>query len=237
MIMTSKWLLGFVLATSSMAAHRLPAQDTAIAAPSANWSYQHHSSTLTEGYLRGQAAVVGASGEFNYLSSLAAINQQEAFRRAIENQHSYVKTYIQLKEMRREYWDKYGPKPPSPEARKRINEARLPDRLSDSQFDRNTGKLFWPHILRQSSYDGMRERVEDLFAARTPETSGDGSSNEREIYQVVDAMKQLLKTNIEKVTPQQYVNASSFLTSVAYEAKLSGGVVPPAPPVSNDPAN
>jgi hypothetical protein len=201
-------------------------QDIAVAAPIQNWSYQHHSSTLTEGYLRGQAMAISAAGEFNYFTSLAAVNQQEAFRRALENQQLYLKTYIQMKEMRRDYWEKYGPRPPSPEARKRINESRLPDRLSDSQFDRSTGRLYWPHVLRQSAYDSLRERVNELFAARTVDTSGDGSPNEREIAQVVDAMRKLLKTNIDRVTPQQYVNAATFLASVAFEAKQTSAQVP-----------
>jgi len=52
----------------------------AIAAPIQNWSYIHHSSTATEGALRGQAEVISAAGTYRYMDSLAIVNYQEAYR-------------------------------------------------------------------------------------------------------------------------------------------------------------
>lgn len=203
-----------------LTASPLTAQEPAVAYPSNNWSYIGHSSTATEGYLRGQASVVDAAGQYNYYTSLAAVNRAEAIRRGIENEKLYVKTYLEIKEMRAEFWEKYKPRPANAEIRRMANELAQPDQLSDEQFNRTTGQLYWPHILRQPEYAAMRNRVDELFAARTIENSGDGSSNQREIDSILDGMHRLLVHNADSISVQQFSDANSFIRSTAYEAQI-----------------
>ena len=193
---------------------------TAVTTPINNWSYQRHSSTAAEGFLRGTATVIQAAGQKNYLDSVASVNYQEALRRRIENSNLYVKTYFENKEINRQYREKYASAPPTEERWARITAASLPDRLSESQYDPNTGKLVWPHILRGEEYAAFRKRVDELFASRTPDNSGDGSPSQREIANLIDGMKMLLKSNIDTVSLSQYGNAKMFLVSLDYEAQL-----------------
>ena len=197
------------------------AQSNALAiAPINNWSYFRHSSTATEGYLRGQASVLSALGQTNYANSLAAVNFQEAYRRQLENSRLYVQTYFERRELVRQYHEKYNNAPPTKEQWARVTEAALPDRLTKEQYDPVTGQLVWPHVLRTEEYAALRNRVHELMASRTPENSGDGSPSHKELSQLIDGLKRLLKENIDDVTPQQYAGAKWFLLSLDYEAEL-----------------
>jgi len=196
------------------------AQNQTITTPISNWSYQRHSSTATEGYLRGTAAVVQAVGQSNYLNSIAAVNHQEAHRRQIENSNLYVKTYFANKEINRQYREKYARVPLTKEQWARITAAALPDRLTAEQFDPTTGTLVWPHVLRTNEYKAFRDRIDVLVANRTPENSGDGSPSQRELAELIDGMQLLLKMNVNTLSPSQFGAASWFLKSVDYEAQL-----------------
>lgn len=218
------------LALSSVAlgsfAHIGFAQQNPIAyAPINNWSYQHHASTLEQGYLQGAASVIQSGGQANYANSLAAVNFQEAHRRQLENSRLYVQVFLERREMVRQYLDRYGDHPPTREQLERIAKNSLPDRLTSDEYDPVTGKLVWPHVLRDEAYGVFRKRIDEMMASRTPENSGDGSPWQRSVHQLVDSMKRLLKQNIDTVTAQQYARAKWFLLSLDYESTLAPGHV------------
>lgn len=217
--------------TGATTAH---AQQGVIAPPISNWSYQRHSSTATEGYLRGQASVIQAVGQAVYLDSIAAVNYQEAARRHIENHNLYVKNYLENRELNHQFREKYAAVPPTKEQWARITEASLPDRLTPEQYDPSTGRLVWPHILRGEEYAAFRERIDELIATRTPDNSGNGSPSQRELSALVDGMKLLLKNNIDNVSASQYGAAKWFLLSLDYEAELSMQTPAAVTPVSAD---
>lgn len=212
--------LAFVMTASSYVA----AQQGVAITPINNWSYQRHSSTFEEGYLRGRAAVAQAVGQANYLNSVASVNFQEANRRRIENHNLYVRKYFENKEINRAYREKYAAVPPTKEQWARITAAMLPDRLTEQQYNKSSGTIVWPHILRMEQYTAFRNRIDELVADLTPDNSGDGSPAQRELAELIDAMKMLLKANIKTVTPSQYGAAKSFLVSLDYELKISEDV-------------
>ena len=213
------------------------AQQPAVAiAPINNWNYQDHASTLEQGYLQGVASVFQGVGQANYMNSLAAVNFQEAYRRQLENNRLYVQVYLERREMVRQYLDKYGNHPPTPEQLARVARNALPDRLTADDYDPVNGKLVWPHVLRDEAYAPFRERIDELMASRTPESSGDGSPWQRELHQLIDGMIRLLKQNIDTVTVQQYARAKWFLVSLDYEGTLPPGHKEPEADVAAPPA-
>lgn len=220
-------VIALVAAVSAWASSGYGQQNQVAVAPFYNWSYQHHASTIEEGYLQGAASVLQSAGQANYANSLAAVNYQEAYRRQIENSRLYVQVFLERREMVRQYLDKYGDHPPTREQLERIAKSALPDRLSADEYDPVTGKLVWPHILRDESYTPFRKRIDELMASRTPENSGDGSPWQRELHQLVDTMKRVLKQNIDTVTAQQYARAKWFLLSLDYEGTLEFGQAVP----------
>ncbi len=232
-----KFLMTLTAALAVSAAATVNAQQNqAVAVPMFNWNYQHHASTFEEGYLQGAASVLQAAGQANYANSLAAVNFQEAYRRQIENSRLYVQVYLERREMVRQYLSKYGEHAPSPEFLARVAQNALPDRLTADEYNPETGKLVWPHILRDEAYTPFRKRIDDLMAMRTPENSGDGSPWQRELHQMIDGMKRLLKQNIDTVTSQQYARAKWFLVSLDYEGTLDPNAPPPVKEKEKDKA-
>ncbi len=147
------------------AASTASAQNNGVAlAPISNWNYQHHASTAEEGYMQGAASVLQAAGQANYANSLAAVNFQEAYRRQLENSRLYVQVFLERREMFRQYLDRYGDHPPTKEQLERIAKNALPDRLTADEYDLSTGKLVWPHILRDEAYSPFRKKIDELMA-------------------------------------------------------------------------
>lgn len=197
------------------------AQGPAIAQPIANWSYTGHSSTLVEGSLRGQAAVISSVGQTVYLDSLAAVNYVEAYKRAIENSVALTKAYYERREIREEFMQKYGPKPFVGEARKKFIEYYQPKRLSAQEFDQEHRRLIWPHILRQQQFAPVKEQVDQVFSSRGPTNSGDGSTTHREVLQLCNALQGLLRENIGSMTADQYISGLEYVRSVELEARTA----------------
>jgi len=213
--------LAALVASVSVGATVAQAQGTAIAPPILNWTYTNHSSSLVEGALRGQSAVIGSVGQTIYLDSLATINYGEAYKRAIENSVALTRAYYERREIREEYLQKYGPKAFVGEARKKFIEYYAPKRLSAQEFDLDQGKLTWPHILRQEQFAPVKEQIDVVFSGRESSNSGDGSKTHREVLQLCSALAGLLRENIGTMTPDQYINALEFVRSVELEAKTA----------------
>lgn len=214
--------LAIAVAAVSTIASVGSAQQNAVALPPINnWSYQHHASTYEEGYLQGAANVIQSAGQANYANSLAAVNFQEAYRRQLENSRLYVQVFLERREMVRQYLDRYGDHPPTREQLERVARNALPDRLTAEEYDPITGKLVWPHILRDAAYTPLRVRIDELMVSRSPENSGDGSPWQRELHRLIDSTKRVLKQNIDTVTSQQYARAKWFLMSLDYEGTLT----------------
>lgn len=196
-------------------------QGGTVTTPINNWSYVGHSSTAAEGLLRGQAVALQAIGQANYLHSLAAVNYQEANKRALENSKLYTQVVIEKREMIKQHRDRYASVPLTREQLDRIAANSVPDRLTPEQVDQSSGKLVWPHILRMDEYKAVRDRIDELFVSRTPENSGNGSPVQRELDTLIDAMRAILKANSDKVSVSQFADANWFLVTLDYEVKFS----------------
>lgn len=216
------WRLGAAtLALGWIGAGSLEAQQgPAIAYPVNSWSFTERSSTVDEGFMRGQASIIGAVGELSYMNSLAAINYQEAQRRAIDNSVAYTKAYFERRELREEFVRRYGSKPFVGEARRRMVEYYQPKKLSASQFNHDTGVITWPHILRQPQYAPLKKEIDSIFATRNWENSGSGSPTQLQVAQLVKSLAALLRENLQTMSAEQYVESQEFLRSVDAEAKL-----------------
>lgn len=204
----------------------------AIAAPMMNWEFVDRSSTFAEGVQRGYASVLRGAGELAYMDSLAAINYQEAFRKALDNRVAYTKAAMEIKAMRAEYRERYAPRPFVGEARKRAIEYYLPKKLTATQFNADTSEIVWPHILRQAEYAPICNEINQVFKARTFDNSGDGSPTQLTIDKLTKSLAALLRENINSMSAEQYIYASEFIRSLNLEGK---SVVPPRNDIAEEP--
>jgi hypothetical protein len=183
--------------------------------------YYGYSSTAAEGFLHGSADLTRAVGEFNLSTSQAAINGQEAYRRAIGNQRDAVETRWDLKQEYEYRRAERRPRSASSEETARWNRDRLPKRLSDSQFDPATGTIRWYGVLRDDEYAEGRAELQRLFAERRSGENGAGTPNCRQIGRAVNTMKRQLQRDVKTLSADEYIPAKKFLDSLAYEARFA----------------
>ena len=101
-------------------------------------------STPQGSYLGGMSQVIRSQGQYNLMSSQAAVNLQEAQKKNIENQVQWTNAYIEMRRMRDAYRAETKVPPPTAEAWARNAHAAAPDRLPSSSLDPVTGALQWP---------------------------------------------------------------------------------------------
>jgi hypothetical protein len=189
----------------------------------ANGGYGYHSSTAAEGFLRGRAAVIRSAGEFNYTTSLAAINIQEAISRYIDNRAKWTDTYFAMRKTNQAYRDAERGYRPTQEVLNRISQEASPDRLKPSQLDPSLRTIFWPALLSKGEFDALRTQLDGLFAVQRANNSGLGTENFREIAALTAEMQILLDSMINQLHPDEYLAARRFIESLAYEARFPAG--------------
>jgi hypothetical protein len=183
----------------------------------------YHASTAAEGFLRGRAAVIRAAGEFNYTTSLALINIEEARSRYIDNRAKWTETYFAMRKTNQAYREAERGYRPTQEVLNRISQEASPHRLEPSQLDPSLRTIFWPALLSRSDFDSVRTQLDELFTVQRPNNSGLGTENYREIMALTAEMQALLDTMINQLHPDEYLAARRFIESLAYEARFPAG--------------
>ncbi|QDS92573.1 hypothetical protein FF011L_13200 [Roseimaritima multifibrata] len=193
----------------------------AIAYSDSGFSWLDHSSTSTEGALRGAGAYAEGVGKANYYNSLSAMNYQEAYRRAIENSVNKVEARYARRDLWYDHQERYRRKPLDMEGYQKLASSRSPDRLSTDQYDPQTGQITWTYPLDAAVFKSHRETVQQLLGARSADTSGWGSRNYDQIHEEIEAMKGILEAGRDGIDSNRYIHALRFLEQVDWEARFA----------------
>ena len=182
---------------------------------SPNYGWRSHSSTIGEGWLRGRADVMRAAGEYNYNTSLAAINAEEARMRHIENRQRYAETYFEMKEINRQA--RAAARGPRPTAEDLARYARLqvPERLAAHEVDTDRGVIHWPRVFDDELFAAARTAIDEL--ARKDLTGYPTGENYSEAKALLGAMSEELQTRIDELPTRQYIEAKKFLIGLDLE--------------------
>ena len=188
-----------------------------------SYGWGSSSTTPVEGFRRGLAEVIRAQGEYNLATSAAAVNFSEARRREIDNDKLAVQTYFELRETNRQQRDaEIKRQRGNPEDFVRYAQAGKPKQLSSQQLDAVTGQIHWPVLLTGAEFDQQRAALEKVFAARAYHGIL-GAEEFLNAVHVIDEMSTSLAQRIQTLPAQEFVQAKSFLRSLAYEARLPAG--------------
>jgi len=181
-----------------------------------NW--HHHAGTAAEGYMRGVAAVTRARGEYNLLTSQAAINAEHARSLGLDNYKKNAETFFDVRKINNESRAaERGPRP-TREDMVRLASTAAPDRPAADQLNRTTGQIAWPDALQGDQFAAYRAEIERVFAERA--ANGSIAAEQRQnLEQATGIMLALLKNEIRLLPPMQYSNARRFIESLAYEAQ------------------
>jgi hypothetical protein len=202
------------------------AQRHFVAGTTYGWPYSvyHHASTYEEGVLRGRADLYRGYGQYNYLSSLAAINYERARRDNLDNRVKSVETLFTMRKINQEARAAERRPRPTQQQLIRLAKSRVPDRLAEDQYEPALTELFWPSVLDDAEFAADRAEIDELMALRMLGDSGLGSENHRQITAAVDNMQSKLKARIRQMSTPEYITAKKFLTSLAYEARFAPSI-------------
>ena len=193
--------------------------------------YGSHSSTEAEGAFRGLADLTRSVGENRYMSSLAAINGQEAWSRAIDNKHKAVETYFQIKQINRAAREAARPQPLTFTQYAKLAKQEAPERLNEADYNRVMGRLSWPAVLASDDFAAERAALDQAFVGRKAQDVGVSTNFHRDVRELTGVMQDKLRNRLETMSPMEYIAAKKFLTSVAYESQQS--MVPAGLAVNN----
>ena len=182
-------------------------------------------STPAGSFLAGTAMATYAAGQYNYYTSMAAQNYQQAYSQWIDNQKHRTQTYFDMRRMNASYRAEMEMQHPHPTSDQIVafSKARDPVRPSADEFNPDTAILNWPPTLQEPEFADQRKELENLFAERLgdPARSGLGTHNYREIQRVVGEMSDSLHKQIGQLGADEYIAAHKFLKSLGYEARFA----------------
>jgi hypothetical protein len=185
-------------------------------------AYGNFSSTAMEGAQRGMADMLRARGQAEESRAKAMIDYEEARSKYIDNKAKWTKTKLERQRMaqaaRQEH---YAKKRATREKYLAAKRTSTTTRLSPSQLDPTSGKVYWPDALKDDKYAGQRNELDELFVLRAHiGTTPDLSSR---VHETARKMQSKLKGDIRKIPAHEYIAARKFLDGLAREARTPTG--------------
>jgi hypothetical protein len=180
--------------------------------------------TIAGSYLSGAGALADGLGQYNYNTALAIRQLEEANRQAIDNLAYSQKSQIEMRRLNKVQWLADHPRS-TPEQTAKINESRLPRRLSTSELDPTWGQIRWPAVLQRPEFEKVRAGLEDIFAHRSVETFGVGSPAYTEVQRLTREMRTALDEQHATMSQMEWIQSMRFIESLAYESRFAPGTV------------
>lgn len=189
------------------------------AAPAAaQWYGGYFASTPAEGYAMGMAAVTYSAGAAAWMSSIAAINLEQARSAYLDNQIKFTEAYYAKKRIHQSYVDSTRKPAMSSQRLAALAKSTPPVPLNEKELDPVTGQIVWPNILRQEDYEPLRLKLDELFADRAAEG---GNISQKQANDIADSSKQLaaeLKKRLKEYPSGEYITARRFVERLSREA-------------------
>jgi hypothetical protein len=180
-------------------------------------------STVAGSYYSGMGQAIRSQGQYNLMTSEAAVNLEEAERRDIENRALWTNTYFEMRKINKaNRFGKKGP-PRTYDDWARKAQDRAPKRLNSSELDPITGVIHWPASLDGEAFRKERETLDQLFSARAQSHGAVGMDDYKKIRATVGSALATLQKNIRDYDVRYYTQAKNFLTSLRREADFPAG--------------
>jgi hypothetical protein len=165
--------------------------------------------------MNGMANVMSAAGDYNLATSAAAVNLTQAQRNDIQNRQMATTAYFDIQATNRAARaQKAGPKP-AMEQLTRLARQGVPKGLQSGQFDTVSGALNWPATLLDSNFSLNRATVDQMFARRAANGTL-GVSDQAALRQAVENLDRQLKSLVQEIQTQDYLESKKFLQNVMY---------------------
>lgn len=184
------------------------------------WGNLGAGSTPMGSYLSGMGEAIRAEGQYNLMSSEAAVNLQEARRANIDNSVRWTNAFFEQRKIHQAYMDSQRKPPVPPETWVRLAQEASPQRLNTSMLDPVTGHINWPSLLQGPEFGEDRKELDKLFAERAIARGAVGIDGHAKIQRTVDDAMSKLRDRINQISPRNFMEARNFLRSLAFEANF-----------------
>lgn len=175
----------------------------------------------------GLGNLASSVGQMHEANAQAEVTHQQAVTSYLQNKNLAQQTTIEMADRRRKAANDQIARMRQEEQQriatyhKSLDQMAAAHRLTAAQFDMSRGVLHWPFCLRGSEYADLREKIDQLYASRTPEDSGQNSDNYGPIKQACDQMLAIVKTEVKKgMQINDFVTAQHFISSIEYESRF-----------------
>jgi len=170
--------------------------------------------TAEGAYLQGAANVIQAEGLYNVNTAQAMIEYEQARGMYLTNRRKATENYYAGKELHQAVEaQKRERNKTSTEALTLAAQSSVPARLESSAFNPQTGKIVWPKALLDNQFNMKRSEIEKLAQSRT-QTTGKPETVKK-IKAATVEMTSILKSNITRMSANDYMQARKFLDSLA----------------------
>lgn len=184
------------------------------------WRWTWGGTTAAESYMRGAAYLTHARGQYNLLTSQAAINLEHARSLDLDNFRKNAETYFSVREINKAAREKERGPRPTQEKLARLAKVAAPRRLDATQLNARSGQIAWPAALQGEEYAEYRAQIERLLSEQAAGGRIAGAGRQQ-MGQATDAMLAMLKSEIREISPMEYSGAKRFLESLSLQALRS----------------
>lgn len=192
-------------------------------------AWHDHSSTAYEGALRGTAVLTRAQGEKNLLDAQSNLVNQQARSLSYDNNVKFTYSQIQIKEMKQSYRDHLRQR--SLERRyagKQLHGARDQNlaetyRLTEYEFDWDSGEIHWPAWLASPRYAAQRHRVAILVDQMYRYDLARDKFYREELARACDSLRDQLREEASQnneLRLEEYQDTQRFLVGLKYMPHL-----------------
>jgi len=174
--------------------------------------------TAAGNYMNGMSNVIRAEGQYNLLTSMEGVNNEEARSRYLDNKKKWQENYLQGQEQRQKMQaENFARSRHSSEALAAAASSGVPKMLSPDALDPVSGHITWPEVLLADEYGDSRKELDQLFElrAKTTHTAGTGER----IRAATAKLSEMLRKNIQNIPANEYIAARKFLDSLAWSAR------------------
>jgi hypothetical protein len=172
--------------------------------------------TVASSNMQGMSSMIQSAGQYNYMTSAALQNYEQARSQYIDNQVAWQQAYHQMHRSAEAYFEENRQKRAASRDRWLASRGSgAPPRLNTAQIDLHSGQIHWPDALKTPEYASYRNDLEQLFFIRAQTTGSEGIK--KQIRDTVKNMSQELKSHIRDLPPNDYLEARKFLESLGFE--------------------
>ncbi len=170
--------------------------------------------------MNGMASVISASGDAALSASAAAINLTQAEKQEIQNRQAWTNTYFDMRATNRAARSAERGQPLSMEQLAKIAHDGVPKPLNNGQFNPVSGKLNWPGPLQDEAFASQRDQLDKIMAQQA-HYGRLAYSDQKNVKQIVNTMFAQLKSQVNDIPANEYVDARKFLNSVLFATTKS----------------